>query len=299
VVPYGSATLSGVGNLEQIQIALDCGGGKSTGDNRDFTTEGKLNFYRDGEGSPSVSMTIGHMLCRYATDSSAPDCWATTDLALTENDSAFVAGFTKLFCPFTSSLRVTYQSGSLSAGSVDIFSQMYYRTGIIPYWKGGAGTLRAKLKQAVITPWTTVAGLANTDFINVSARGELERLTFAVGGAHANDTVLEGHLKLYIDGTQRQEIGGTEDFFGGQFYFGELKPRVTRWGCAYVGTNTTTSAVLGTTHGASMYRLWGRDRSEQLTFNTSLRINWTNGQTSVGTPGNSFIAPNVLYYTDQ
>jgi hypothetical protein len=129
----------------------------------------------------------------------------------------------------------------------------------------------------------------------VSARGELDSVTVSIFDTNVNSSTfleLEGHTKLFCDGTQVQEWGGTEDAYGGHFYGTQFRNHSNRWSIVYVGAWV---GVAGTAFVA--HKFWRRP-TDQFCFNTSAQINWTNGQNGTGAPGASGIAASVLYYTD-
>ena len=69
--------------------------------------------------------------------------------------------------------------------------------------------------------------------------------------------------------------GGTEDFFGGQFYFVELPVRMDDFGVVSRGPRS---------HGyfyTTMYRYF---RNFPVVFHSSLSFTWENGQRGEGTP---------------
>ncbi len=298
VVPYGSSTVSGPGNLERIEIYLDAT--EASSDRRLFTTDGIISFYRDGEVSPSIRVNLGHLLNFYGVGL-ASQTWSSRDIGFDYNGYGTMGGHRTLFCPYTTSLKVTFTAAAGATGTANFFTQIYFRRGLIPTWRGGPGTRRAKLKQSLIgsnaSPWSAVAGLANQNLINISGRGELEGVQMFLESGNANTSCLEGHVKVTIDGTQTIEVGGTEDFFGGHVYFTLPIRDLSRGGMTSTSTNTSPPP-LDAGPGSSMYRLWGIGRDEQLAFNSSLLMNWTNGQASVGDPGSVNLACNVFYYTD-
>jgi hypothetical protein len=296
--PTGSSTLSGPGNIEELNLAIVANGLTDQGPYANAV----IKVYVDGAGSPSLQFFLGDILAsQYVGDGNTGTAttFLTDEIGLTARTTFEFAGRRRIFIPYTTSCKITYTNGS-GTQAAQVFSQVEYRQGTIPTWRGGPGTRRAVLRQAYLpNPMATggfnVSAYAAQDLLNISSvRGELEGVHFSVitaSNSPAAPTYLEGHVQLYLDGTLGYEYGGTEDFFGGAFYF-VTQGRSDSVGCAYQGTWNTTALT------TCAYKLFGRKPGQKITFNSSVRLVWNNGIAALNNGYQVWIQTNVLYYTD-
>ena len=293
------------GNIERLQIAVLNNGGGLT----NLTSYGsRLNIYVDGEGTAGLQIPLGDLFCHRfvdGTQGSPQRVFSAGRIDLTEAANALVSGSRYLFAPFTTSVKVTltnYQVGVInSARDCQLFTQVDYRLGSIPNWRGGPGTRRAKLRQAIwnagYTGGTTdgynaVTAASINVLANVSSvRGELESIHLSMlnNGGTAQQ-FLEGHVKMFADGVLDSESGGTEDFFFNQFYGGNHV-------CNQFGGMPSSDIIeFVSWYAASGYRLFG-DPPHHFTFDNGFEVTW-----QAGLPWSNSGAVNaladVLYWTD-
>jgi len=141
-------------------------------------------------------------------------------------------------------------------------------------------------------PFTSINQFAPVDLINVTGRGQIEGVhLFAFQATTGLPTWLEGDVTWNTDGVQMGNAGGTEDFFGGQFYWGQLQYGTDSWGVMKNGP------FAGSLYATGMYRLFNKD---PMVFDSAYKLTWHNGQVNQGTPpGSTMISSIVFYYLDQ
>jgi len=210
--------------------------------------------------------------------------------------------------PFTNGLRIVVSNGSPSAASY-VWSQVIWKEGLDPRWNT-PGFTRKKWSAVSIPPvWVsatdpnfgdydvTMNAYAQTNLVTVTnTTGELSSLMMYFGNG-VNLYYLEGNMVLNHDGNSDQ-WGGTEDFFGGNFYWQNMAATYVnnRFG-ARVGYPAGLSAAWS--DSALCWRnFYPLDR---ITFTNNLSIYWHNGQTnqSLSSPGQTVINSYVEYYTTQ
>jgi hypothetical protein len=290
------------GNIERIQIAI-----ATTSDMVAWNSS--LNIYRDGESSPSVSIRLGDLffyrfINTFWTSPSRPFVAERVNFTAAANTA--VGADRRLFVPFTSSIKVTltnYVKGTVIGGNdASMFTQVEYRLGTIPAWKGGPGTRRNVLRQATWNAALTGSGGGADGFNNVSAsavnnlanvasgRGEVESVSLSCLNTSNSKVFMEGPVKCFADGVRRGTVGGTEDYFFNQFY-GTSHICHSRGGMPSSDTvNTSWYVITG-------YRFYG-EKGDEYTFDNGFQVTWQNGLPWAN-GGSTFALGNVLYYTDQ
>lgn len=308
--PQGTPNvLSGPGNLEFIHAC--CEGG-------DVCEFDYFSFYVDGEGSPSIVLPWGHLFNCYFVRKGLNSGGMTSAPAGTTNffgNSEIsidtfqggdygnaVGGSRKLFCPWTTKLKVTYTNTNNT--QTQIWTNFYYRQGIVPQWK--TGTRRKRLRQAALgilsggspNPFIFAAAFSTQNLCNIaSGRGAVDSLTFEVWNNQAVGLppgYYDGHVICSANGVQISQSSGTEDFFGQHFEGGQFFNRTTMFGMGYAGAFSSSSTSL-----ATFYRFWDRVPGDSYPFDNGFKIDWTVGDSgSSGSPGTVGVASNVLYFTD-
>jgi hypothetical protein len=131
------------------------------------------------------------------------------------------------------------------------------------------------------------------NLINVTGRGQIEGIHFvAYVVGSGSPTWLEGDIVWNIDGSAFGDVGGTEDFFGGQYYWNQLQYASDSWGVIKNG-----SFAGGTGYATTMYRLFNKD---PMVFDQSVRLTWNNGSAGQATPpGTVNLSAIVFYYLDR
>jgi hypothetical protein len=166
------------------------------------------------------------------------------------------------------------------------YSQVEYYAGTAP--AGRFPATRNVFHMAVnnlaaLAPNTTLSLLPA-----VSGAGELESIYFVSNAPGAVEPHwLEVNPILTVDGTNFQ-YGGTEDFFGNQFYGDQFHARTDEYGIARY---FSSGAPDNTTYWSG-YRYF---RASPLIFNASLAAQWTNTDTGDGPAAE--VGSLAVYYT--
>jgi Protein of unknown function (DUF2961) len=206
-------------------------------------------------------------------------------------DSVDMGVMRRIFIPYTTNCKIQLVNAGTSAPN--LYTQVDFYHGAIPF--SLTGTSR-KVFHSVVTPITnTVAQFAGFDYLPLvtlaaGTTGVLESIDQVIYkvGAGILPSWLEGDPTITADG-QVYQYGGTEDFFGGQFYWDTLPVRTTDYGVGHLGPangNTLTS----------MYRYF----RDPVVFTSTLKYTWFNGQVAQSAaPGTVFAGGLVIYYTSQ
>jgi hypothetical protein len=299
---------STAGTATQIQLGLIGGDPTVINDSLlNITVDGTLVlsapigivFGTYGNGPPSCGDTTRGSPSQCAK----PQYFTSKYQSLTYIDNFNMDAVVGYKIPFTSSLLVTYTNESTSAGTT-LWSHVYYYPGAAPV---GLLTSRQVHFNSVYHARHPVAQYAIDNLINVLGRGILNSLALDVSAPVSQDalpTWLEGNLAFTTDAVARITCIGTEDCFGSSFYFG--------YGMSNAGTKgiftTLGSSTIGTTFigryndhatpylATNMVRYFDLDT---VVFNSSLAIDWPNGQSGEGAfgPGTVNVASLVTYYT--
>lgn len=292
----------GPGNIEQIQIYVS----NLTGGDQLACSMAQLRVFIDGESTASIYMPLSQLFFCYASmqgnNNPANYTYATENVACDRNQSFNdFGGFRNLFIPYNTSVKVQLVNFS-STNNTLVDSQVIYRSGVIPAWR--TGTRRKRLRQSTCfsyTPtgqydgFTGVNALANQDLINVTPNvpGELESVGLLIwnGSLSTSDAPLEGPIDTYIDGTLLNQYLGSEDYFYNQVYGAQMMVQTPHGGISYRGPIRDVGG-----HGSQWWKLMGRVPHTHEAFNSSVRINWTNGIAAVPSLTVNIVW-HVLYYT--
>jgi len=283
----GSLTLfsaSGAGNVERIQIAAIYGGQASILPLGANTT---ITIAVDGQ---SYTCPLGLFLLwdGYTTAdnaSGATDLFASKYLSITSGGSTGTnSGSRRIYIRYNSSIAITINN--TTATNIVYYSQVEYYAGTAP--AGRFPATRNVFHMAVnnlaaLAPNTTLSLLPA-----VSGAGELESIYFVSNAPGAVEPHwLEVNPILTVDGTNFQ-YGGTEDFFGNQFYGDQFHARTDEYGIARY---FSSGAPDNTTYWSG-YRYF---RASPLIFNASLAAQWTNTDTGDGPAAE--VGSLAVYYT--
>ncbi len=204
--------------------------------------------------------------------------------ATTSNSGAYIS----VEIPFDNGISIVLSNASTSTAL--LFSQVSYQAGPRPI-------TNRNVWQAVFTGTTSVTQYTNfTALPSVSGCVELETFYLLVKSA-GGFQYLEGNPSVTIDGNV-QVWGGTEDFFGGQYYwnYGATAFTNNKWGVKMgtqlIGYNATLP------NSASMWRNFA-NTNEPVFSKTSLVIVWPNGQSGQGAPGTVTASSFVSYWLDK
>jgi hypothetical protein len=279
-------TDTGAGNVESIQLAMaTCG---TDGTYFDSTIEITVDSVL------VASIPVGLFFLHYGK----PTVYMTTDLALTYwTDPASArdfGAFRKIFIPYTTNCTIALKNAS--TGQPDIFAQVQYRTGAPD--TDVYGSRRIIFNASVVGFTSTTAYSTFTPLASVSKVGILDSVQVFVFGSSVTqgNRWMEGNVTLTIDGSA-EVWGGTEDFFGVQFYGLGLANGTARCtndrGMPQIATNGASGS--SGTYYASGFRFF----REPVIFDTSLAITMKNGHANQGggSPPTLSFASLVIYYT--
>lgn len=278
---------TGAGNVGMIQLAL-AGNGGSAADRNDVIINATITICTNGEAAPCQHSDVGTFFLAHGGPT--PPFSYSDNMTLTEyQDGSLMGGFRRIFIPFTNGCTITVTNKSNVANG-RIFTQVYFYKGTPPPQLSGS---RKKTFHMATIPFTSIAQYAPVDLINIAGRGQIEGIHFAayvVGSGPP--TWLEGDMGWNIDGTAPGNVGGTEDFFGGQYYWNQLQFGTNSWGLIKNG-----SFAGGAGYATTMYRIFERD---PMVFDQSIRLTWNNGSAGQGTPpGPVNLSAIVFYYLDR
>lgn len=271
------ATVTGSGAMTYLFFAM-----QSTDAQGKYAT--LINIYVDGETTPSVSVPL-NMLVNSAHQPLMVMTKIFGSQSPTSNTQDF-SGYIYIRAPFNSSLRVDLVNGSGAA--ITIWSIVQYTLGGSYNW-GLYGKLRS---QGLGTNATlaSVAPYAEQTLFSYSGQpGLIHNLSWVMNCNQSGYAALEGLFQVYVDGeaTASYQSSGSEDFFGGSFYFSTGTYAADTMGLVYFG---------GTAYATVAYRYFIDD---PFTWNSSVRMTWTSGNhvaSNVPT-ATATVLSNVLFYT--
>jgi hypothetical protein len=277
---------TGAGNVGMIQLAL-IGEGGGAGDRNDVIINGVIQICTNGEAAPCQRADIGTFFLVHGVPTqpfAASDNFAVTNYA----EFTSMGAFRRIFIPYSNGCTITIiNKSNVAAGK--LFSQVYYYQGTPPPQLTGT---RKKTFHMATIPFTPVAQFAPLDLINTAGRGQIEGVNLFVYKQQTGPpTWLEGDMNWTIDSSVTGGVGGTEDFFGGQYYWLQNQNTTDSWG-------VMKNAVFdGNFYATGMFRLFHKD---PMVFDQSLQLTWHNGQAGQNTPpGTVNVSAIVFYYLDQ
>ena len=240
----------------------------------------------------SYSATTGlFFLNQWQSDGglAAGNLFATKNLANTYsqvngNPVNGMGTYRKIYIPYYRSITITYTNAS--AASASLYTQVDYYSGKPP---AGLHPSTQTYFHMHTYPFTSLAQFNRITFLpSVSGPGQLDSIFLLASGVASAPQWLEANPSLNIDGVP-YTYGGTEDFFGGQYYFVELPVHTDEFGVSRFGPGS--NGVFYT----DMYRYF---RDSPVVFQSSLSFTWANGQKGEGTPPTIKTAANIVYYTE-
>ena len=276
---------SGVGNVSMIQLAL-IGVGGSVSDRNNVIINGTIQICTNGEAAPCEQSDIGTFFLVHGVPT--PPFTSSDNFTVTEyTEFTSMGAFRRIFIPFTNGCTITVTNSSTVA-SGRLFSQVYYYQGAPPPQLTGT---RKKTFHMATIPFTSIAQFAPVNLLNITGRGQIEGVhLFVYNQQTGAPTWLEGDVNWTIDGTNTGGAGGTEDFFGGQYYWSQNQYASDSWGIMKNGIFDSSFYATG------MYRLFNKD---PMVFDQSMQLTWHNGQSGQATPpGAVNISAIVFYYLD-
>jgi hypothetical protein len=280
---------TGAGNVERIQFAMTYNDGSPTAANLGAQTI--ITIVVDGK---TYSCTLGMFLLwnGYATSDGVA---ATSDLFLTKylgittatslsNES--IGGYRRIYIKYNSSINISVTVPSALNGPV--YSQVEYYSGVAP---AGRYPATRNVFHMVVNDWassTIASSQVLTVIPTVSGPGEMESIYFVSSApGQVEPGWLEMSPTIAVDGTVFI-YGGTEDFFGNQFYGDQFRGRTDEYGIArYYKSNPPDNTTYWTA-----YRYF---RESPMVFNTSLGMIWQNEYTGNGAA--TKVGTLAVYYT--
>jgi hypothetical protein len=276
---------TGAGNVSMIQLALVASGG-SGADRNNVIINGTIQICTNGEPAPCQQSDLGTFFLVHGVPT-APFNYSDNFTITKYDEVTDMGAFRRIFIPFSNGCTITITNQSQVATG-RLFSQVYYYQGAPPPQLTGT---RKKTFHMATIPFTSIAQFAPVDLINVSGRGQIEGVhLFVYVPQNITPTWLEGDMDWTIDGTFTGGAGGTEDFFGGQYYWSGLQYATDSWGVMKNGSFDSTYYATG------MYRLFNKD---PMVFDQSVKLTWHNGEAGQNTPPPAVnMSAIVFYYLD-
>jgi DUF2961 family protein len=271
---------TGAGSVERVQLAVI----------GDVPAQESSAITITVDGVRYAATTGVFFLNKWQADGglAAGDLFATKNIANTfsqvHGDPVNGMGtYRKIYIPYYKSISITYTNAS--SASAALYSQ-------VDYYAGAAPTGLHPATQNYFHMYTySLTSLAQFNRItllpSVAGPGQLDSIFLLIAGKAGAPQWLEANPSLHIDDVP-YTYGGTEDFFGGQYYFVELPVRTDEFGVARLGLGS---------HGnfyTTMYRYF---HDYPVVFHSSLSFDWANGQKGQGTPPTINAAANIVYYT--
>ncbi len=209
------------------------------------------------------------------------------NFAVTHYQNGEIGAYRRIMIPYSNGITISVINGSGTVGA-QIYSQVYFYSGTPG--PNVTGSRKKKFHMAT-TPFVTVSQFQPIDLVNTVGRGQVEGLHMFVFKQTSGDpTWLEGDVTWTVDGVQMGNAGGTEDFFGGQYYWNQLQFGTDSWGVMKNGL------FAGAYYATGMYRLFNKD---PMIFDSSFKLTWHNGQLNQNTPpGDVLMSSIVFYYLD-
>lgn len=277
---------TGTGSVNSLQFAVTNQAGSSADDTSYIDSLITITV----DGTIVMAAPVGLVFATYGQQASfGAQPFLNENLGMTHyQPKTNMGGFRKLFIPFATSIRIQYTNGGASA--VAVYSQAQYYVGAVP-----TGLMPASYStfHAVYVPLTAVAAYASQTLLSVSGSGQLDSIQQFILGANTAPYWLEGNPTLTIDGSA-QSYGGTEDFYGGQYYWNQLINRTKDWGVTSLGLNSFDS-----NYYTGMYRFFGS--ANPIVFGSTLTYVWINGQVNQPAggpnPGTVQSAALIIWYS--
>lgn len=275
---------TGAGNVSMIQLAL-VGVSGSGYDHNNLILNGTIRICTNGQAAPCEQSDIGTFFLVHGAPT--PPFTSSDNFTVTQvSENTSMGAFRRIFIPYSNGCTITIINNSTVATG-KVFSQVYYYQGAPPPQVTGT---RKKVFHMATIPFTGLAQYAPIDLIDVTGRGQIEGIHLFAYNQSNIPSWLEGDMNWTIDGSFTGGAGGTEDFFGGQYYWTQNQYSTDSWGIIKNGILDTNYYATG------MYRLFNKD---PMVFDQSMKLTWHNGQTGEGVPpGVVNVSAIVFYYLD-
>jgi hypothetical protein len=276
---------TGPGNVERIQVAA----GYSS--DTPVAANAVITIAVDGK---TYSTTLGMFLLwnGYQADDQVPgtkDLFVTKYLGITAATSVSnetVSGYRRIYIKYNSSINISLkvQPGP----NVVWWTQVEYYAGAAP---AGRFPATRNVFHMVSNDWAPLAPQQTLQVLPaVTGPGELESIYFVSSAAGTVEPMwLEQNPIILVDGTEFH-YGGTEDFFGNQFYGDQFQGRTDEYGIA----RHYQSGAPDTTRYWTAYRHF---EESPMVFSNSLSMQWQNAAADCGPAGK--VGTLAVYYTSE
>ncbi len=289
----GSLTLfsaTGPGNVERIQIAAGYNSGSPS--TSPIAANSIITIAVDGK---TYSAPLGLFLLWYGYTTgdgvpATPDLFVTRYLGITSATSLSnetISGYRRIYIKYNSSIRITV---TVPPGPNIVWWTQ------VEYYPGAAADGRYPETRNVFHMYANSVGpiapaATLTVLPSIAGQGELESIYFVSTAPGAVEPQwLEANPQIAVDGADFH-YGGTEDFFGNQFYGDQFHGRTDEYGIA----RDYQSAAPDNTTYWSGYRYF---RESPMLFGSSLGMTWTNTSPVFG-PVAAQVGSLAVYYTSQ
>lgn len=280
---------TGPGNVERIQLAA----GYNSGDpsTAPIAANTVLTIVVDGS---TYRCTLGMFLLwnGYATGdgvAATNDLFVTKYLGITSGTSfsnETLSGYRRIYIKYNSSISISI---AVPPGpNIVWWSQVEYYPGVAP---AGRYAATRNVFHMVANDWAAIApGQAISVLPAVTGAGELESIYFVSSApGKVEPQWLEQNPIIAVDGTTFH-YGGTEDFFGNQFYGDQFHGRTDEYGIA----RAYSSGAPDSTTYWSGYRYF---RESPMLFNSSVGMVWQNVSAEMGPAAR--VGALAVYYTTE
>ena len=282
--PGGTAQLlnrTGAGNITMLQVAMVAIGGNPD-DRSNATINATIQICTNGEAAPCQHADIGTFFLLHGVP--APPFSFSDNFAITEYQNGTIGAYRRIMIPYSNGVTVSIINGSATVGT-QIYSQVYFYSGTPGPNVTGS---RRKVFHMATTPFVSVDQFAPIDLVNTTGRGQIEGIhLFVFKQTGGPPSWLEGDVTWSMDGVQMGNAGGTEDFFGGQYYWGQLQFATDSWGVMKNGVFS------GSYYATGMYRLFNKD---PMVFDSSYKLTWHNGQLNQSSPPGPVLMSSIVFY---
>ena len=276
---------TGPGNIERIQVAA------SYNSDTPVPANTVMTIVVDGK---TYRCTLGMFLLwnGYATTdgvAATQDLFVTKYLGITSATSVSnetISGYRRIYIKYNSSINISIATPpGVNSGW---WTQVEYYPGAAP---AGRYAATRNVFHMAVNEWGGVApGQWVTVLPTVAGAGELESIYFVSSApGKVEPQWLEQNPHIAVDGTDFW-YGGTEDFFGNQFYGDQWRGRadeygIARWYWSGAPDNTT-------------YWSGYRDFEESpMVFSSSLGMTWQNANADAGPAAR--VGTMAVYYTTE
>lgn len=280
---------TGAGNVERIQLAAGYNSGSPS--TSPIAANTVLTIAVDGK---TYTCTLGMFLLwnGYSASDGVP---ATSDLFVTKylgitsatsQSNETISGYRRIFIKYNTSITITITVPPVT--NIVWWSQVEYYAGAPP---AGRYSARRNVFHMAVNDWAAIGpGQLVTVLPAVAGAGELESIYFVSSApGKVEPQWLEQSPEITVDGTDFR-YGGTEDFFGNQFYGDQFHGRADEYGIARW---YQSSAPDNTTYWSG-YRYF---RESPMLFNSSLGMTWPNVPADAGPAAR--VGTLAVYYTTE